>query len=79
MNDQSYKDLRAALSDGSFDFDQACWMNEVRALLAELDALRRGAEQYIKWVETGAIAEGLYEEFRAALAQHQGEKHVEGA
>lgn len=30
-----YAELRAALSDGSFDFDQRAYVNDVRALLAK--------------------------------------------
>lgn len=36
-----YAELRAALADGSFDFDQRAYMNDVRALLDERDEYAR--------------------------------------
>ena len=46
-----YAELRAALSDGSFDFDQRAYMNDVRALLTERDALRLALEDELNWHE----------------------------
>lgn len=36
-----YAELRAALADGSFDFDQRAYMNDIRSLLAERDEYAR--------------------------------------
>lgn len=74
-----YAELRAALGDGSFDFDQRAYMNEVRALLAERDAFRE-ALTCIARIQTkpgdGKAAFLLASVINlafAALAQEQGE------
>lgn len=66
----NYAELRATLDDGSFDFDQRAYMNDVRAMLAERDALREALEAMMEYAGQ-PITHPAARHARAALAQEQ--------